>query len=501
MSVTRPTLLWPGPARLSLIALVVVTVALAYPWQSTFDYWLLGIGAVLVILLLGWWHGMHVTTAVGRLVALPVRNSSSGRDEPAAVVETAADAQTTVVLRIAPPPYPVAVLPRGAASPTEFVDVLPLATVAAYLNRYGLRLQSIRVTSRDTRAPASSLRDRFAAVLDGPLPQQRTTWIGVTLAAADNLAALQARSSSIPLRETAEVAARRLADHLRELGWLVRLLDGNDTAPSLLPAGAKETWRRVIGADGSSVAAYSVPSGADLGATLTAIWSYPAEETWTALEITGSGSTTTVSAACAFRTQQASDPKSPVAGLVPQRGNQRNALRALEPTSTTRLAAHPRTHQTGLLDAVWWPTGAPGIPFGHTASGAPVFLSPTHPDQATRAVILGSKDFHTDIVSRIALLGPSVIYTDAPERWQQLIAVTTPGQLEINPQSDASPADIVVYDDIAPPGDADSALLIHLTSDSGRPGNASIVAKESHDGGGSFVLTTPDASLVLHGAR
>lgn len=494
-------IVWPGPARLTLVALIGVAVALSYPWESTDDRWLVGVGAVAVILVLGWWRGMHLTTAARRLAALPLRNRRSAPEDSGSnrIVASAADAQTTVVLRIAPPPYPVAVLPAGSANSTQFTDVLPLATIAEYLRRYGLRLQSIRITSRDTRAPAGSLRDRFATVLDGPLPQQRTTWIGVTLSAASNLAALQARSSAIPLRETAEVAARRLADHLRELGWLVRFVDQSDIASVLEPADGKESWRSVTRADGSSVAAYSVPVGAELGALLTAIWSYPADETWTALEIAGSGTGATMSVACAFRTTRAGDPTSPVAGLIPQYGNQRNALRALEPTSTTPLVAQRRAHRIEVLDDVWWPTGAPGIPFGHTASGAHVFLAPTHPDLATRAVVLGTKDFHADIVSRIALLGPSVIYTDVPDRWQQLVAVATPGQLRINPDPDAADTDIVVYDDIAPPADAESALLVHLTSVSGRPANASIVAEESHDGGGSFVLTTPDTSVVLSG--
>ena len=76
----------------------------------------------------------------------------------------------------------------------------PLAVIAGYLNRYGLRADSVRLTNRDSGAG-------------------RTTWIGLTLDAADNLAALQARSAEIPLQETAETAIRRLRDHLREFGF------------------------------------------------------------------------------------------------------------------------------------------------------------------------------------------------------------------------------------------------------------------------------------------
>jgi len=57
---------------------------------------------------------------------------------------------------------------------------------------------------------------------------QRTTWIGLTLGAAQNLTALQARSARIPLRDSAEVVARRLAEHSRETGWNVSVVDSAD---------------------------------------------------------------------------------------------------------------------------------------------------------------------------------------------------------------------------------------------------------------------------------
>ena len=79
----------------------------------------------------------------------------------------------------------------GSAPPAADSDALPLPLLAKYLNRYGIRADAIRVTSRD-------------AVSDNGL-RQRETWIGLTVSAAANLPALQARSARIPLRETAEV--------------------------------------------------------------------------------------------------------------------------------------------------------------------------------------------------------------------------------------------------------------------------------------------------------
>ena len=52
--------------------------------------------------------------------------------------------------------------------------MLPLALITRYLDRYGIRADKIRITSRDNASDAS----------------RRETWIGLTVSAADNLAAL-----------------------------------------------------------------------------------------------------------------------------------------------------------------------------------------------------------------------------------------------------------------------------------------------------------------------
>jgi hypothetical protein len=46
---------------------------------------------------------------------------------------------------------------------------------------------------------------RVTSLIDG---DERATWIGVTLAAGDNLAALAARSPELPLSDTAEAVGR-----------------------------------------------------------------------------------------------------------------------------------------------------------------------------------------------------------------------------------------------------------------------------------------------------
>jgi type VII secretion protein EccE len=141
------------------------------------------------------------------------------------------------------------------------------------------------------------------------------------------------------LQETAQVAARRLADHLRELGWDASAI-APEEVPPLLDSATRETWSAVAEDGPNYVAAYQVSPDDALPHTLGAIRSHPARETWTAVEIGGEPSRYTVAAACAFRTEEQPGPAAPLSGLIAQRGNHGPALMALDPLSTRRLDGH-----------------------------------------------------------------------------------------------------------------------------------------------------------------
>ncbi|WP_269821497.1 type VII secretion protein EccE [Mycobacterium kansasii] len=306
----------PGAGRIVVALLAMVPAAMAYPWQSTRDYWLIGIAAVVVIVLFGWWRGLHFTTIVRRRLAM-MRRRRSGTDP-------ATEVRTTALLRIGPP--------------APGLEVLPLPLIAGYLDRYGIRADAVRITGHVDAAG------------------ERELWIGLTVSAAANLAALQARSRRIPLQQTAEVAARRLADHLREIGWDVGTV-GYDDAPRLLARADRETWRCMRHGDSDYLAAYRVSVDAALPETLAAVWSHPARETWAALEIGAAGrpgGPPTVAVACAFRSDARPDGAAPLAGLTLQRGSQWLALAALEPSSTLRLDG-PTDAPDGLLEGLVWP--------------------------------------------------------------------------------------------------------------------------------------------------
>lgn len=281
--------------RLTLALLVVIPAMMAYPWRSTFDWWLLGIAAALVIIVFARWRGAFVTTLLRRRIAL-LRSSEAPRHQ---VEHAETDARTTAVLRVHSDPG----------------QELPLDILAGYLDRYGVRCDAVRVTRRDTAAG-------------------RATWVSLTLSAAVNMAALQARSPDLPLRETAEVTLRRLADHLRELGYPVATTDVD--VPELVGPEARERWRAVSDGARGFLTCYAVPTDGGLDQTLDELRATVETEVWTAVELTGAPSQPDVTAVCAVRSEQA-PATAPLPNLRPLRGRQRSILAALHPESSRLL--------------------------------------------------------------------------------------------------------------------------------------------------------------------
>jgi type VII secretion protein EccE len=285
----------PGAGRLTVVVLAVVTAVLAYPWQSNTDRWALGIAVAVVLVSLIWWRGRFLTTILWQRLRIVLRRNLV-HPPPASVRRTGADAVTTALLRV-------------DSRDTE----LPLGVLTGYLNRYGLVCDAVRVT---TRIAANST----------------TTWIGLTVSGARNLAALQGRSAQMPLRQTAENAARRLAGHLRETGWTTSLVDADDV-PVLAAADARERWRSVTDARGH-VTTYTV---ADPETALATVSVTDAQEIWTVVEIAGPSPLKPLTAGAAIRTEDRPARSAPLPGLMSIPGRQATALAALHPLSGVRL--------------------------------------------------------------------------------------------------------------------------------------------------------------------
>ena len=289
--------------RMTLALLLIIPAAMTYPWHSIHHRALLAVAVAVVLILFAPWRGAFVTTLIGRRWSVWRRNHAKGQ-------AVAAD-RVSVVLRV------------EAAQ----VDTVPLSDLAGYLQRYGVRCESVRIISRDA---------------DG----QRDTWVSLIVDAAANLAALQARSSDLPLAETAEVLGRRLAEQLRECGLTVSP-EKNPDAP--LRTDAREGWRAVRDDQGYltgyGLASQALPEGlAELKSD---------GELWTVLELSGAPADPVVAAACAVRTAQR-PAAAAVAGLVTASGLQRPLLQAMDPQSVRRLPITPNRLPAGLS----WPVGA-----------------------------------------------------------------------------------------------------------------------------------------------
>lgn len=291
-------------ARLTLALIFIVPAVLAYPYQTVTQRWALGVAVAAVLVLFAWWGGDFATTKLARRWRIWRGNRSGG--ETVAAGDTA-----TVLLRL-----------DDSAS-----GEVPVALIAGYVDRYGLQCDKVRLTSRDRAG-------------------ERRTWITLTLDATRNLHALQARSARIPLQETLDVLARRLADHLRENGWTVTVLD---VAPRPVSGQAKEAWR-ALGDESGFLTAYRIPVPS-LPAALEAVWAHRCDEQWTAVEF----GPATLTAVTAIRSAEV-PAQPPVAGLMALGGRQRAVLDALNPLSPQRLPGHQPAELP--VDEIRWPAGA-----------------------------------------------------------------------------------------------------------------------------------------------
>jgi type VII secretion protein EccE len=294
--------------RIALALLFIIPAAMAYPWETDLDWWILGIAIGVTVVVFAWWRGLFVTTMIGRRIAVWHRNHSKPKEH--------ASHDVTVMLHVEDP--------DGVG--------LSLPLLAGYVERFGVRCEKVRVTNLDDSGA-------------------RTTWISMTLGAADNLAALKARSAALPLYDTAEIVRRRLADHLRETGLSAAIVDD---APAPLDGGGREKWRGIRGDDGF-ISAYAIRVDDGLAERLAEVWSQPAQ-TWTALEFSGTSAHPTVGALCAVRTAEAVRG-TPAAGLDAQPGIQRPLLAALAPSSTERLDVASSPLPSGLLEPAGWMVG------------------------------------------------------------------------------------------------------------------------------------------------
>jgi len=78
-------------ARLALALLFIVPAALAYPYETVTQRWILGVAVAVVILLFAWWKGDFATTKLARRWTIWRGNHSEAGVAEAVAIEAAAE--------------------------------------------------------------------------------------------------------------------------------------------------------------------------------------------------------------------------------------------------------------------------------------------------------------------------------------------------------------------------------------------------------------------------
>ena len=264
----------PHEVRLTLALLFVIPAAMAYPWQSTADRWLLGVAVAALIILFAWWRGLF-----SRRSRSPARAAGP---QPQAEARPGRPTYTTVLLRVEHPREPESAAGAGRRLPGSLRH--PLRQGARHEPGYG---------------------------------GTRTTWIGLTLGAADNLAALQGAVAANPVAGHRRLSPGGWRTISARSGWSVTIVDTAGlchTDPQ-----AKETWRGVPDGPGY-LAAYRIAVDDQLTEPSLRCWVTARQEIWTRWNSPATATDPDVAAACAFRTASGRARRARWPGLTPERG-------------------------------------------------------------------------------------------------------------------------------------------------------------------------------------
>ena len=271
--------------------MLIIGWALLTPAGQQPQWWLLLVAIAAVVGFVGSWHGQHLSSSVRRWAPMTRRNRRRRRHPGSqapprprnghrAAAKRTDTRQARVVIHLRPHPHAL----TTASSNT---DQMPWEFITAWLDRYGVRADTLTVCSVTTTPPASSLRSGDAApLLTGHTPQHRDTWLTYTLRAESNVAELTARRTTMASANTesesadsgprraalADTTARRMIAELRERGWLATLCDDATQLPRFVRPDAqlrRECWTGTEYSDGFR-AVYAIEPQA-LNAVLSAL--------------------------------------------------------------------------------------------------------------------------------------------------------------------------------------------------------------------------------------
>lgn len=504
----------PGWGRLSLLAAVLLlgwAVLIPVGHRPQWWHWLLAVAALAGFL--GSWDGQHLSTSLHHWAPMAWRNRNRHRhpgsaDTPlAAPIAATTELQSQIVIHLRPQPH-------ALSTPDDRDDQLPWQFITAWLDRYGIRADSLTVCSVTRTPPLSSLRADAAAQLSARTPQHRDTWLTYTLSADSNVAALVARGSALTTIEEpagedqpgrqrtglAAVTARRLVAELREQGWLASLSDDTTELPVFVPRTAsirRECWTGAEFSDGFR-AVYAVDPQ-QIPAVIEALPTVATKATWVAVTVRAHRTRPATVEACVGMLTPARPPFQPLPGLNGFHGQHRSATHALRLDgldSTAGLDALPTSDiDNAALENTSWATTGMGVPIGFDRSRRPVYVGLASPEPV-RITVTGTGDFHIGIISRLALSGlPIAIHTRDPRRWTQLVNHGGPEQIRLNPATVSATAVIVSDGGVAIPSGPVSVLLRHPQA--APPPATTIVITQDPRRGDLFTITTPRGNRWL----
>jgi type VII secretion protein EccE len=461
----------PSWRRLTaLMSLLLLGWAAMVPAGRAPQWWHYAVAAGLILAFAGSWHGQHVSTVVARWTPMAWRNShrrspstdspQSKRNEdkqaapskrPAATRAGALQAQ--IVIHLRPQPH-------ALTTPADHSDQLPWEFVTAWLNRYGVRADTLTVCSLTLTPQASGLRSDAAPLLGGRNTQHHDTWLTYTLRAENNVGALTARRTAMgtpaglgsdndtpgPRHAVlADTTARRLIAELRERGWLATLTN-TEQLPRFVPPTVtvyRETWTGTEYSDGFR-AVYAVQHGA-LPTVLETLPKLNTKATWVTVTVRSQGRQSPTIEAAVGTLTDAHPSRHPLPGLDGFHGLHQHIAPALSATGLDKTDVNlpPTAVISSNLPALRWPTAATGVPIGFNRSRQPVYLGLASPEPV-RITVTGTRAFHIDIIARLALSGiPVALYTADPREWATLTNHAAPQQFRMRPTNPPRTAIVV----------------------------------------------------------
>lgn len=438
----KPALALPSGIRIGgLTVALLLGWATLVPTGSRWHWWQPVLGVLIAVLVLGSWHGLLLTTTASRWVPMSLRNRQGraggrrrapaggrGKRSGTAVpgqqsTPVTATGAVTVTLRVRPRPHPVATADAAGGQ-------LPWRQLLGWLERYGVRADSMTVTSVATTPAPSALRQAQARLVT----DQWENWITFVFSTVSNLEALKARASDIG--ELAGVTTRRMVGELRERGWVVSVVNDSAAFPRFVDPAARvrrECWTGTEYADGFR-AVYAVEPTA-LSSIVAALPGLSTKCVWTSVTVRSVGrQRPTVEAFVATLTPARPD-RIPLEGLTGFDGLHRVRAEAVSIAGAGVALARAELDAVDV-QALRWPLTGAGVPVGSNREGQPEYVGLDSADPV-KITVTGDPSFQLGMCSRLALSGlPMGIYVAEPARFRELATNAAVNQIQPAPPAD-----------------------------------------------------------------